>query len=211
MKKFCVYFLPLMLAISFLPSCGQKQVVPMPGSHIPPASVPQIGGPTRNPDQNQNLDQGQVQDQSGTTSPAQGQAETPALTAVQEMDIPPESQTPVPQIGGPARNDDSDAGQTVAALIPESRQRPKALTRMIERAQSQLAENKPEQAFSTMEQALYIDGQDPLVWHLMAKAQLAQGHFQQAVSLAKKSGSLCASYPELKEKNNDLIQQAQGK
>ena len=132
---------------------------------------------------------------------------------------PPES---VPEIGGPVRDQraGSDAstvaGSTqeqnplLSAVRPVQRPRPKALTRMIENAENQLRRKQPQLAFSTLEQALYIDGQDPLVWHLMARAQLDQGNVVQAVSLAKKSDSLAAAYPDVKEKNARLLRQAQG-
>ena len=85
-----------------------------------------------------------------------------------------------------------------------------ALTRMIRNAENQLKNRQPQLAFSTLEQALYIDGQDPLIWHLMARAQLDQGNIVQAVSLAKKSNSLAAAYPDVKDKNAALIRKAQG-
>lgn len=133
---------------------------------------------------------------------------------------PPES---VPEIGGPVRNQraaryDSTVGRgkqeenpLLSAVRPVQRPRPKALTRMIENAENQLRRKQPELAFSTLEQALYIDGQDPLVWHLMARARLDQGNIVQAVSLAKKSDSLAAAYPDVKEKNARLLRQAQGR
>lgn len=98
-----------------------------------------------------------------------------------------------------------------AAVRPVQRPRPKALVRMVENAQKQLRRRQPQLAFSTLEQALHIDGQDPLVWHLMARAQLDQGHIVQAVSLAKKSNSLAAAYPKVREKNAALLRQAQGR
>jgi Tfp pilus assembly protein PilF len=81
---------------------------------------------------------------------------------------------------------------------------------MIRNAENQLKKRQPQLAFSTLEQALYIDGQDPLVWHLMARAQLDQGNVVQAVSLAQKSNSLAAAYPDVKKKNAALLRQAQG-
>jgi hypothetical protein len=44
----------------------------------------------------------------------------------------------------------------------------------------------------------------------MARARLDQGNIVQAVSLAKKSDSLAAAYPDVKEKNAALIRKAQG-
>ena len=84
------------------------------------------------------------------------------------------------------------------------------MSRMIKNAENQLNNKQPQRAFSILEQALYIDGQDPLVWHLMARAQFDQGNVVQAVSLAKKSNSLAAAYPGVKEKNAALLRKAQG-
>ncbi len=193
MKRICLGFLAMILALSILSACGQKKVLTIPDRHVPPESVPQIGGPAP------------VQ----TPQPA-ADLSAPGPDADSQVDLPVQSRPAVPGIGGTVRSDDTASGQTMAALSPEPRQRPKVLTRMIRKAEDQLARKEPEKAFATLEQALYIDGRDPLIWHLMARSQLAQGHFQQAVSLAKKSGSFCAGYPELKEKNADLIEQAKG-
>lgn len=132
---------------------------------------------------------------------------------------PPES---VPEIGGSVPDQRTvpgdpavggkreDQNPLLTAVRPVQRPRPKALTRMIENAENQLGRRQPQLAFVTLEQALYIDGQDPLIWHLMARAQLDQGNIAQAVSLAKKSDSLAAAYPDVKEKNAALLRQVQG-
>lgn len=164
MKK--CYFYLIALALIVLSACAQKRPVSMPQSHLPPESVPEIGGPVTG--------QRAVPGDSGVSG--RGKEQNPLLSAVR----------------------------------PVQRPRPKALTRMIENAEKQLKNRQPQLAFSTLEQALYIDGQDPLVWHLMARAQLDQGNIVQAVSLAKKSNSLAAAYPEVKGKNAALIRKAQG-
>ncbi|MGD9826908.1 hypothetical protein [Desulfobacter sp.] len=140
--------------------------------------------------------------------------------SISQSHRPPES---VPETGRPVPDQRTEPGDSavagkgedqnplLTAVRPVQRLRPKALTRMIKNAENQLSRRQPQLAFSTLEQALYIDGQDPLVWHLMAKAQLDQGNIVQAVSLAKKSNSLAAAYPEVKEKNAALIRKAQGR
>ncbi|WP_320041671.1 tetratricopeptide repeat protein [uncultured Desulfobacter sp.] len=164
MKKFCFYL--LFISLFVLSACAQKRPVSMPQSHLPPQSVPEIGGAV--PDQNS------VPDDS--TVGGKGEDQNPLLSAVR----------------------------------PVQRPRPKALTRMIKNAENQLKNKQPQRAFSILEQALYIDGQDPLVWHLMAKAQYDQGNVVQAISLAKKSNSLAAAYPDVKAKNAALLRKAQG-
>jgi predicted small lipoprotein YifL len=164
MKKNCFYL--LVMALFVLSACAQKRPVSMPQSHLPPESVPEIGGAVP--------DQRTVTDDSAVAGKGDGQS--PLLSAVR----------------------------------PVQRPRPNALTRMIKNAENQLKNKQPQRAFSTLEQALYIDGQDPLVWHLMARAQFDQGNIAQAVSLAKKSNSLAAAYPDVKDKNAALLRKTQG-
>ena len=86
--------------------------------------------------------------------------------------------------------------------------RPALFDTMIARAEKQLGRNEPAAAFQTLERALSIDGQAPLVWHLMAKARLDQGNFDQAQSLARKSNTLAGRRPDLKKKNWRIIARA---
>ena len=165
MKNFCFYL--LVMALFVLSACAQKRPVSMPQSHLPPESVPEIGG-----------------------------------------SVP--AQSTVPDSSAVADSGD-DQNPLLSAVRPVQRPRPKALTRMIKNAESQLKKRQPQLAFSTLEQALYIDGQDPLVWHLMARAQFDQGNIVQAVSLAQKSNSLSAAYPDVREKNAALLRKAQGR
>ena len=160
------YFYLLVMALFVLSACAQKRPVSMPQSHLPPESVPEIGG-----------------------------------------SVPDQSTVP-----GDSNVGDKGADQSplLSAVRPVQRPRPKVLVRMIRNAEKQLKNRQPQLAFSTLEQALYIDGQDPLVWHLMARAQFDQGNVVQAVSLAKKSNSLAAAYPDVREKNAALLRKAQG-
>ena len=91
---------------------------------------------------------------------------------------------------------------------PAKTTRPAVFDTMIAKAEKQLGRNDPTAAFQTLERALAIDGQAPLVWHLMAKARLSQGNFAQAQSLARKSNTLAGHRPDLKKKNWTVIAQA---
>ncbi|GAB6145743.1 tetratricopeptide repeat protein [Desulfocicer niacini] len=93
-------------------------------------------------------------------------------------------------------------------LAPHEKRRPPILDTLIGKARKQLNLRRPEAAFQTLERALNVDGQDPLVWHLMAKARAMQGQYSQAESLARKSNSLSASSPSLKKKNWQVIANA---
>ncbi|SLM27845.1 conserved exported hypothetical protein [Desulfamplus magnetovallimortis] len=108
--------------------------------------------------------------------------------------FPPEQ---LPQIGTPTPK--------MPDKTPYLPKRPKAVDTMITKAKKELDRKLPEAAFQTLERALSIDGQDPMIWHLMAKAREMQGEFHQAESLARKSNSLVRSNPRLTKKNWLLI------
>jgi predicted Zn-dependent protease len=114
-------------------------------------------------------------------------------TTIPRSHRPPEN---VPQIGSTAPNP-APSAQEPARLA--------ALDSLIDKATTQLNRHQPEAAFSTLERALSIDGQDPVIWHLMARARFDQGRYDQAVSLAKKSNTLAWNQPSLKEKNKRII------
>ncbi|CCK82093.1 hypothetical protein [Desulfobacula toluolica] len=88
---------------------------------------------------------------------------------------------------------------------PRNTPRPAILSKIIHTAENQLRSNKPEAAFHTLERSLDIDGQDPLIWHLMAKAQQMQNNFQQAKYFAEKSNAMAARTPSLQKKNWRII------
>jgi len=106
----------------------------------------------------------------------------------------------LPQIGTPS----SKTPDKTQYEIP----RPRVLYTMIEKAEKELNQGRPRAAFQTLERAMAIDGQDPLIWHLMAQSRQLQGDFRQAESLARKSNTLARTNPELTKKNWDLIADA---
>ncbi len=82
---------------------------------------------------------------------------------------------------------------------------PEILAHLIKKAEQQIGSQEPEAAFITLENALGIDAQDPVLWHLMARVQLMQGNLDQAEQLAKKSNLLAARNPSLEKKNWEII------
>lgn len=94
------------------------------------------------------------------------------------------------------------------AALPGKTSRPPVLTSMIKKAEKELRSENPAAAFNTLERALGIDNQDPLIWHLMARAQLMQENFDQADTLARKSNTLAVQAPSLKKKNWGIISEA---
>lgn len=115
-----------------------------------------------------------------------------------EIGSPPPKTTPetLPQMG------------KKKPLIPREKSRPPILNTLIGKARKQLNHSQPEAAFQTLERALNVDGQDPLVWHLMAKARTMQGQYGQAESLARKSKTLSAGSPSLIKENWQVIADA---
>ncbi|MFK5952426.1 MAG: hypothetical protein QM498_05150 [Desulfobacterium sp.] len=93
-------------------------------------------------------------------------------------------------------------------LVPSEKSRPPILDTFIGQARKQLNRGQPEAAFQTLERALNVEGQDPLVWHFMAKTRIMQGQYGQAESLARKSNALSASNPSLRKKNWQMIANA---
>ncbi|MCG8615190.1 MAG: tetratricopeptide repeat protein [Desulfobacterales bacterium] len=118
------------------------------------------------------------------------------VSTVPRSHLPPEN---IPQIG---------TGSPGAAPPAQKPVRLAALETLIKKAKTQLDRNRPEAAFTTLERALSVDGQDPEIWHLMARVRFLQGRYSQALSLAKKSNTLAWNRPELKEKNSQLIDEA---
>lgn len=83
--------------------------------------------------------------------------------------------------------------------------RPKIIIRLIKKAEQQIAATELDKAFTTLEQAVDIDAQDPFLWHLLAKIQLLQGNLHQAEQLARKSDLLAVHSPLLRGKNKEII------
>ena len=92
--------------------------------------------------------------------------------------------------------------------VPQEKSQPPILNTLIGKARKQLNRSQPEAAFQTLERALNVDGQDPQVWHLMAKARTMQGQYGQAESLARKANTLSAGSPSLRKKNWQVIANA---
>jgi len=97
---------------------------------------------------------------------------------------------------------------TRQASISRERPRPDILVNLIKKAEQQIQSKELDPAYATLERALGIDAQDPLLWHLMAKVKLSQGNLQQAEHLAKKSNLLAAHTPSLQKKNWGIIARA---
>lgn len=124
----------------------------------------------------------------------------------QEMNLPQPG--PTKNLPQPAPAENLPQIGTRQAALPVKTFRPPVLVSMIKKAENELGSGKPGTAFNTLERALGIDNQDPLIWHLMARAQLMQGNFLQAQTLAEKSNILAVHTPSLEKKNWAVIADA---
>jgi len=118
----------------------------------------------------------------------------PRPVPIPSTHLPPEN---LPQIG--------------STYSPSSTEhhRPVIIESMISRAKIQLGQNRPQEAFQTLERALAVDGRDPMLWHLMSKIRLIQRQYAQAESLARKSNTLAGPNLSLREKNQRIIEDVQ--
>ncbi len=73
------------------------------------------------------------------------------------------------------------------------------------KAAREMRSGKRDQAFSTLEQALRINPNDPAIWHMLAQIQLDRGNFGQAEQLARKSNLLAGKNEKLRRKNWRII------
>lgn len=76
------------------------------------------------------------------------------------------------------------------------------------KAMGQMKAGEPEQAFSTLEQALRINPNDPVIWTMLAEIQLERGNVDQAEQLARKSNLLAKNDRALHRRNWHIIAQA---
>lgn len=96
------------------------------------------------------------------------------------------------------------------ASVSREAPRRKIIIALTKKAEEQIRSNKLAAAFTTLEQGIGIDPQDPFLWHLMARVQLLQGNLHQARDLAKKSNLLAGRYQSLQKKNFKIIDQSLG-
>ncbi len=86
-----------------------------------------------------------------------------------------------------------------------------AASRLWDQARTEMAMGRYDQALSTVERAIRIDGENPRLWTLMAKIQLKRKNFYQAEQLARKSNLLSVKNPSLRAENWRIIAKALNK
>jgi cytochrome c-type biogenesis protein CcmH/NrfG len=76
------------------------------------------------------------------------------------------------------------------------------------KAKQQMTAGELDQAFATLERALRINPNDPLIWNMLAEIQLKRGNAEQAEQLARKSNLLVGKDKPLRHRNWMIIAQA---
>jgi predicted negative regulator of RcsB-dependent stress response len=102
-----------------------------------------------------------------------------------------------------------------AALQPIAHQTPPsgntAVMALLNKAQSQAAAGRMDEARANLERALRIEPRNPLLWQALAQIQLAQGQYRQAENLAAKSNVLAGADRYLRAKNWRIIGEARSR
>jgi cytochrome c-type biogenesis protein CcmH/NrfG len=79
---------------------------------------------------------------------------------------------------------------------------------LLQRAEQQRRAGELVAAVSTLERALRIEPDNPLIWNRLAHVRLVQGRYRQAAGLAAKSSALAGDDAALKADNQRIIADA---
>jgi tetratricopeptide (TPR) repeat protein len=91
---------------------------------------------------------------------------------------------------------------------PKAKSANPAVLALLDDAQTNTAASQPEAAGAVLERALRIEPRNPWLWLELAKTRLAEGQYQQAIMLAKKSNSFAGRQPRIQSENWHVIGQA---
>lgn len=83
----------------------------------------------------------------------------------------------------------------------------RATTSLLAKADTQEQVKQWERAAAYLERALRIEPRNGYLWHRLARVRLQQGQYGQAGNLIQKSNALAGNDPELKLKNQQLLEQ----
>ena len=103
-----------------------------------------------------------------------------------------------------------------AGMLPsEPEDRPvsdnNAVVALMDSARADVAGGKPDAAVASLERALRIRPQDPLLWQKLAWLRLQNGDFDQAAALAARSDSLAGNNATLRAQNRRIVDLAQAR
>jgi len=101
-----------------------------------------------------------------------------------------------------------DTDRSPESLLPvaDSAQLPQVIRDLLQQADQQYLQGKPNEALVTLERAVRIKPRYPEIWSRMAQIYYQQNMLQQARQHAERSNSYIRNNPALREFNNQLIQ-----
>jgi predicted negative regulator of RcsB-dependent stress response len=86
-----------------------------------------------------------------------------------------------------------------------------AVMALLNKAQSQAAAGRMDEARASLERALRIEPRNPVLWQKLARIRLEQGQYRQAENLAAKSNVLAGADRNLQVENWHIIGEARSR
>lgn len=124
--------------------------------------------------------------------------------------VPPAAEQPGGSTG-PARPGTSSSpavrqpGGATGSALPGTSSSP-AVVELSSQARRAFDSRQFDAAVQLLERAINIDPRNGSLWHELARARYAQGNYEQAIQLAKRSNALPNVGSSLKSRNDELIQ-----
>lgn len=84
----------------------------------------------------------------------------------------------------------------------------RAVIALLERADAESRAGRHEAAGASLERALRIEPRNPWVWEELARERLAEGHYDSAISMARKSNSFAGGKHRVQAVNWQVIGKA---
>ncbi len=86
-----------------------------------------------------------------------------------------------------------------------------AVMNLLNKAQSQIAAGRLDEAGANLERAVRIEPRNPILWQELARVQLEQGQYRQAENMAAKSNTLAGGDRYLQARNWRIIGEARSR
>ena len=132
---------------------------------------------------------------------------TSVTPKVSDAKISPLPDSGIPPSATPQENTPQQAGEGAIVVPPVKpvMSGNRAVIALLERAQAEYSSGRREVAGTSLERALRIEPRNPWLWHELAQSRLAQGQYEPAISLARKSNSFAGNERGLQVLNWRLI------
>ena len=129
------------------------------------------------------------------------------ISACAEQPNRPEALVPVEERHVPANAD--DAQQTEANVYDaQDTVAPTVIAALISDAERHAQSGKTDKAVASLERAIRIEPNNPLLWHRFAEIRLQEKNWQQAIALARRSNALSVDNAALTAANWGVIARA---